>query len=81
ISPTNDEIANGEFEFHHDGKGTEFALDPRAQYENAFQAGSTFGLRNLTRYLFRVQAVFPGVESPNSDLVFAYMPIEKPQPP
>ncbi|EGC8271653.1 RHS repeat-associated core domain-containing protein [Listeria monocytogenes] len=81
IFPTNDEIANGEFEFHHDGKGTEFALDPRAQYENAFQAGSTFGLRNLTRYLFRVQAVFPGGESPNSDLVFAYMPIEKPQPP
>ncbi|MBC2254423.1 RHS repeat-associated core domain-containing protein [Listeria ivanovii] len=81
IFPTATEIANGEFEFHHDGKGAEFALDPREQYENAFQAGSTFGLRNLTRYLVRVQAVYPGGESPTSDLVFAYMPIEKPKPP
>ncbi|MBC1926173.1 RHS repeat protein, partial [Listeria innocua] len=81
IFPTAAEIGDGDFEFHHDGKGVEFALDPREQYENAYQAGSTFGLRNLTRYLFRVQAVYPGGESPVSDLVFAYMPIEKPQPP
>ncbi|WP_163655848.1 DNRLRE domain-containing protein [Listeria sp. PSOL-1] len=81
IFPTADELAKGEFAFHHDGKGTEFALDPRTLYENAYQAGSTFGLRNLTRYLFRVQAVYPGGESPNSDLAFAYLPLEEPKPP
>ncbi|WP_088810262.1 MULTISPECIES: DNRLRE domain-containing protein [unclassified Listeria] len=81
IFPTAAEIADGEFYFHHDGKGTEFALDPRELYENGYLAGSGFGLRNLTRYLFRVQAVYPGGESPNSDLVFAYMPIEKPKAP
>lgn len=81
IFPTATEIQNGDFEFHEDGKGTEFALDPRELYENGYQAGSTFGLRNSTKYLFRIQAVYNGGESPVSDLVTTYMPIEKPQPP
>lgn len=37
ISPTNDEIANGEFEFHHDGKGTEFALDRERNMKMRFK--------------------------------------------
>ncbi|MBC1316909.1 DNRLRE domain-containing protein [Listeria booriae] len=81
IFPTQEEIDDGEYSFHTDGKGTEFANDPRSLYENGYQAGSTFGLRNQQKYIVRVIATFPGGDSPSSDITEAYMPLETPSTP
>ncbi|MBC2315324.1 DUF1175 family protein [Listeria booriae] len=76
IFPTKTEIASGLYKFHTDGKGTEFASDPRALYENGYKAGSTFGLRNQTKYIVRILAIYPGGDGPTSDITDAYMPPE-----
>ncbi|MBC1306445.1 DNRLRE domain-containing protein [Listeria booriae] len=76
IFPTKTEIASGLYKFHTDGKGTEFASDPRALYENGYKAGSTFGLRNQTKYIVRILAIYPGGDGPTSDIADAYMPPE-----
>lgn len=76
IFPTQAEIASGLYKFHTDGKGTEFASDPRALYENGYKAGSTFGLRNQTKYIVRIVATYPGGDGPTSDITDAYMPPE-----
>ncbi|EUJ41324.1 DNRLRE domain-containing protein, partial [Listeria rocourtiae] len=81
IFPTQAELDEGEFDFHTDGKGTEFANDPRELYENGYQAGSTFGLRNQQKYIVRILATFPGGDSPTSDITDVYMPIETPATP
>lgn len=81
IFPTQAEIDEGEFDFHTDGKGVEFANDPRELYENGYQAGSTFGLRNQLKYIVRIVATFPGGDSPTSDITDVYMPIETPAAP
>ncbi|MBA3926359.1 DNRLRE domain-containing protein [Listeria rustica] len=81
IFPTQAELDEGEFDFHTDGKGAEFANDPRELYENGFQYGSTFGLRNQQKYIVRVLATFPGGDSPTSDITDVYMPIETPAAP
>ncbi|MBC6315664.1 DNRLRE domain-containing protein [Listeria grandensis] len=79
--PTQAELDEGEFDFHTDGKGVEFANDPRELYENGFQYGSTFGLRNQLKYIVRIVATFPGGDSPTSDITDVYMPIETPAAP
>ncbi|MBC1373549.1 DNRLRE domain-containing protein [Listeria booriae] len=76
IFPTKAEIDKGLYTFHKDGKGTEFANDPRALYENGYKAGSTFGLRNQTKYIVRILAIYPGGDGPTSDITDAYMPPE-----
>lgn len=76
IFPSKTEIASGLYKFHTDGKGTEFASDPRALYENGYKAGSTFGLRNQTKYIVRILAIYPGGDGPTSDITDAYMPPE-----
>lgn len=81
IFPTQAELDEGEFDFHTDGKGAEFANDPRELYENGFQYGSTFGLRNQQKYIVRILATFPGGDSPTSDITDVYMPIETPAAP
>ncbi|WP_036076535.1 DUF6531 domain-containing protein [Listeria cornellensis] len=81
IFPTQAEIANKQYKFHQDGKGVEFASDPRALYENGYQAGSTFGLRNQEKYIVRILAVYPWGDSPTSDITDVYMPLETPAPP
>ncbi|WP_430534930.1 DNRLRE domain-containing protein [Listeria rocourtiae] len=79
--PTQAELDEGEFDFHTDGKGVEFANDPRELYENGFQYGSTFGLRNQLKYIVRIVATFPGGDSPTSDITDVYMPLETMAPP
>ncbi|MBC1943763.1 DNRLRE domain-containing protein [Listeria booriae] len=81
IFPTQAEIDEGDFEFHTDGKGSEFANDPRELYENGYQAGSTADYRNRQNYIVRVLATFPGGDSPTSDVTDVYMPIETPETP
>ncbi|MBC1792863.1 DNRLRE domain-containing protein [Listeria booriae] len=77
IFPTQDEIANKQYKFHQDGKGVEFANDPRALYENGYQAGSTFGLRNQKKYIVRILVVYPWGDGLTSDITDATMPIEQ----
>ncbi|MBC2326690.1 hypothetical protein [Listeria booriae] len=77
IFPTQAEITNKQYKFHQDGKGVEFASDPRALYENGYQAGSTFGLRNQKKYIVRILAVYPWGDGPTSDITDAIMPIEQ----
>lgn len=77
IFPTQAEIANKQYKFHQDGKGVEFASDPRALYENGYQAGSTFGLRNQTKYIVRILAVYPWGDGTTSDITDAIMPVEQ----
>ncbi|MBC6314787.1 hypothetical protein [Listeria grandensis] len=77
IFPTQAEIANKQYKFHQDGKGVEFASDPRVLYENGYQAGSTFGLRNQKKYIVRILAVYPWGDGPTSDITDAIMPIEQ----
>ncbi|MBC2367708.1 hypothetical protein HBP99_03630 [Listeria booriae] len=76
IFPTQTEINQGKYAFHTDGKGVEFASDPRALYENGYKAGSTFGLRNQQKYIVRVMAVYSSGDGPTSDITDAYMPPE-----
>ncbi|MBC1558641.1 hypothetical protein HB911_08015 [Listeria booriae] len=77
IFPTQAEIINKQYKFHQDGKGVEFASDPRALYENGYQAGSTFGLRNQTKYIVRILAVYPWGDGQTSDITDAIMPVEQ----
>ncbi|MBC2048393.1 HNH endonuclease [Listeria booriae] len=77
IFPSQAEIANKQYKFHQDGKGVEFASDPRALYENGYQAGSTFGLRNQKKYIVRILAVYPWGDGPTSDITDAIMPMEQ----
>ncbi|MBC1490835.1 hypothetical protein HCI99_03260 [Listeria booriae] len=81
IFPTQEEIDNGQYKFHKDGTGEEFANDPRALYENGYQAGSTFGLRDQEKYIIRVLAVYPWGDGVTSDITNAYMPLATPAPP
>lgn len=77
IFPTKAEIDNKQYKFHQDGKGVEFASDPRSLYENGYQAGSTFGLRNQKKYIVRILAVYPWGDGPTSDITDAIMPVEQ----
>ncbi|MBC2137459.1 hypothetical protein HCA93_14265 [Listeria innocua] len=77
IFPTQAEITKKQYKFHQDGKGVEFANDPRILYENGYQAGSTFGLRNQKKYIVRILAVYPWGDGPTSDITDAIMPIEQ----
>ncbi|TKI84301.1 DNRLRE domain-containing protein, partial [Bacillus mycoides] len=43
IFPTQDEIAQGHFQLHDDGKGTEAPINPGPIYKNAHLAGSPYG--------------------------------------
>ncbi|MBC2195270.1 hypothetical protein HCB32_09270 [Listeria booriae] len=81
IFPTEEEIKEGNYKFHRDGKGVEFANNPRDLYENGFQAGSTFGLRDQEKYIVRVAAIYPVGGGPTSDITDAYMPLETSNPP
>ncbi|MFY1068744.1 DUF6531 domain-containing protein [Enterococcus sp. AD013-P3] len=51
IWPTATEIAEGKYQLHTDGKGTELASDPRAVYKNA---GTQYAEK--TNYWFRIKA-------------------------
>ncbi|MBC1521206.1 DNRLRE domain-containing protein [Listeria aquatica] len=77
IFPTQAEINAGAFEFHQDGKGQDFMTDPRAFYENGFEYYGSSWFRNQTRYTIRVRALYPGGESPYSDVTSNYLPLEK----
>lgn len=78
IYPTQAEINQGKYKFHTDGKGTEFAADPRSLYEVGYAAGSTHGLKDQKKYITRLIAVYPWGDGPAADIVNAYMPPETP---
>lgn len=73
IWPTQDEIESGEYELHHDGKGTELSRTPGDVYGNA-----DVKYENSRTYFFRVSAVFPGGESSNSDAFMPILPLDQP---
>ncbi|WP_239256133.1 DNRLRE domain-containing protein [Listeria ilorinensis] len=81
LYPTAEQLAQGEFEFREDGKGTDFAIDPRPLYENSHEEGSRFSLKGQTKYIAYIKANYNGGESPRSEQLQAYMPIEKPKAP
>ncbi|MDH6651021.1 UNVERIFIED_ORG: RHS repeat-associated protein [Bacillus sp. PvP124] len=72
--PTADEIAAGEYELHHDGKGTELSTYPSEVYSNA---GDKYSKSRL--YYFRVSAIFPGGESDNSEAYTPILPLDTPK--
>lgn len=76
IFPTQAEISQGLYKFHADGKGVEFATDPRALYENGYKAGSTHGLRNQQKYIVAIIPVYSTTDGVRSDIVDAYLPAE-----
>lgn len=81
IFPTDQEVQDGAYRFHTDGKGTDLALDPREFYENVDTAGATSSLKGMSGYDVRVAAVYPGGTSPRSDFVRTYIPIGEPKVP
>ena len=74
IWPTADEIAAGQYQLHHDGKGTELSTYPSEVYSNA---GTKYATSRL--YYFRVSAIFPGGESDNSAAYSPIMPLNQPK--
>ncbi|OOR07366.1 wall-associated protein [Bacillus cereus] len=78
IFPTPDEIAQGHFEFHEDGKGAEVPVNPGPMYKNAHLAGSPYGDYSGARgYWIRVVAEYPFGDSPLSDETISYIPLEQ----
>lgn len=78
IFPTPEEIAQGHFEFHEDGKGAEAAINPGPLYKNAHLAGSPYGDYSSRRgYWIRVVAEYPFGDSPLSDEVVPHIPLEQ----
>ncbi|MED3085626.1 DNRLRE domain-containing protein [Bacillus toyonensis] len=78
IFPTTEEIAQGYFEFHEDGKGAEVPVNPGPMYKNAHLAGSPYGDYSGTRgYWIRVVAEYPFGDSPLSDETVSYIPLEQ----
>ncbi|WP_155008756.1 DNRLRE domain-containing protein [Priestia megaterium] len=72
--PTADEVAAGEYELHHDGKGTELSTYPSEVYSNA---GDRYA--NSRLYYFRVSAIFPGGDSDNSEAYTPILPLDTPK--
>lgn len=78
IFPTPEEIAQGHFEFHEDGKGGEAPVNPGPMYKNAHLAGSPYGDYSGRRgYWIRVVAEYPFGDSPLSDEVVPMIPLEQ----
>ena len=78
IFPTQDEINAGKFEFHKDGKGTDFSVSPGPMYKNAYLAGSPYGDYSSARgYWIRIVAEYPYGDSPLSDETVSYVPLEQ----
>ncbi|WP_255293640.1 DNRLRE domain-containing protein [Bacillus wiedmannii] len=78
IFPTQQEIAQGHFEFHEDGKGGEAPVNPGRMYKNAHLAGSPYGDYSGRRgYWIRVVAEYPFGDSPLSDEVVPMIPLEQ----
>ncbi|MFD3447575.1 DNRLRE domain-containing protein [Microbacteriaceae bacterium 4G12] len=82
IWPTASEIATGRYQLHKDGLGSELAQDPSLVYRNAFLGGSPYGDYSAAhRYWIRVIATYPNGDSPFSDEVIPYIPLEQVQTP
>ncbi|PFZ97887.1 DNRLRE domain-containing protein [Bacillus wiedmannii] len=80
IFPTPAEIAQGEFEFHTDGtsSGGEAPVNPGPIYKNAHLAGSPYGDYSWRRgYWIRIVATYPFGDSPLSDEVVPFIPLEQ----
>ncbi|MFJ8522653.1 DNRLRE domain-containing protein [Bacillus cereus] len=82
LFPTPEEIAQGRYWLHDDGKGAEAPTNPGPIYQNAFQAGSPYGdYSKRSSYWIRVMAVYPFEDGPLSDGVVPFLPLETMNPP
>ncbi|HFJ9312818.1 DNRLRE domain-containing protein [Bacillus cereus group sp. BceL308] len=78
IFPTPEEIAQGRYWIHDDGKGAEAPTNPGQIYKNAYQAGGPYGdYSGRSSYWFRIVAEYPFGESPLSDGVVPFIPLEQ----
>ncbi|HFK1764257.1 wall-associated protein [Bacillus wiedmannii] len=79
IFPTPEEIAQGRYWVHDDGKGAEAPVNPGPIYKNAFLDKSPYGDYSGARgYWVRIIATYPtGEDSPLSDEAIVYIPLEQ----
>ncbi|MFJ8119963.1 DNRLRE domain-containing protein [Bacillus mycoides] len=78
IFPTPEEVAQGQFQLHDDGKGTEAPIHPGPMYKNAHLAGSPYGDYSWSSaYWIRVIAEYPFGDSPLSEGVIQHLPLEQ----
>ncbi|WP_096478389.1 aureocin A53 family class IId bacteriocin [Bacillus anthracis] len=79
IFPTPEEIAQGRYWVHDDGKGAEAPVNPGPIYKNAFLDKSPYGDYSSARgYWIRIIATYPtGEDSPLSDEAIVYIPLEQ----
>ncbi|MED1303869.1 DNRLRE domain-containing protein, partial [Bacillus pacificus] len=78
VFPTQEEIAQGQFQLHDDGKGTEAPIHPGPMYKNAHLAGSPYGDYSWSSaYWIRVIAEYPFGDSPLSEGVIQHLPLEQ----
>lgn len=78
IFPTPEEIAQGRYWIHDDGKGAEAPTDPGQIYKNAYQAGGPYGdYSGRSSYWIRIVAEYPFGDSPLSDGVVPFIPLEQ----
>ncbi len=78
IFPTPEEIAQGRYWIHDDGQGAEAPTNPGQIYKNAYQAGGPYGdYSGRSSYWIRIVAEYPFGESPLSDGVVPFIPLEQ----
>ncbi|PGK08261.1 wall-associated protein [Bacillus anthracis] len=78
IFPTPEEIAQGRYWIHDDGKGAEAPTNPGQIYKNAYQAGGPYGdYSGRSSYWIRIVAEYPFGDSPLSDGVVPFIPLEQ----
>ncbi|MGU3372269.1 DNRLRE domain-containing protein [Bacillus mycoides] len=78
IFPTPEEIAQGRYWIHDDGQGAEAPTDPGQIYKNAYQAGGPYGdYSGRSSYWIRIVAEYPFGDSPLSDGVVPFIPLEQ----
>ncbi|WP_242311941.1 DNRLRE domain-containing protein [Bacillus cereus group sp. BfR-BA-01331] len=78
IFPTSEEIAQGRYWLHDDGQGTEAPTNPGQMYKNAYQAGGPYGdYSGRSSYWIRIVAEYPFGDSPLSDGVVPFIPLEQ----
>ncbi|KPU51807.1 DNRLRE domain-containing protein [Bacillus wiedmannii] len=78
IFPTPEEIAQGRYWIHDDGKGAEAPTNPGQIYKNAYQAGGPYGdYSGRSSYWIRIVEEYPFGDSPLSDGVVPFIPLEQ----
>ncbi|WP_346426548.1 DNRLRE domain-containing protein [Bacillus thuringiensis] len=78
IFPTPEEIAQGRYWIHDDGKGAEAPTNPGQIYKNAYESGGPYGdYSGRSSYWIRIVAEYPFGDSPLSDEIVPFIPLEQ----